>query len=246
MMMAIAVTLVSCTVMAQHSDPEKEAFMQREQAYIRMLQDDLRMPDFAAKVIEDVKKVYPDAGAALKVLELQGLLSQGKFDEVKKIILSQRNQDAPETWAMWLAMADAYYAFGRNDESFGLYNSFFKKFPQPTPELESFYIDAAYKYPQMLLQARLDKMALEAYKRLLGVKKLPGEVIRQVQADAAELTVRLAEAETNKKTKEEMLKDAEKLADHLLWDQAMCFSKGIVITAYILLLKGNAARAQKR
>lgn len=244
MMMAIAVTLVSCTVMAQHSDPEKEAFMQREQAYIRMLQDDLRMPDFAAKVIEDVKKVYPDAGAALKVLELQGLLSQGKFDEVKKIILSQRNQDAPETWAMWLAMADAYYAFGRNDESFGLYNSFFKKFPQPTPELESFYIDAAYKYPQMLLQARLDKMALEAYKRLLGVKKLPGEVIRQVQADAAELTVRLAEAETNKKTKEEMLKDAEKLADQLLWDQDMWFGKGIVIKAHIQVLKGNAARAQ--
>lgn len=241
--LVVAMVLVG-TVTAQQSDPEKAAILQREQLYIQMLQEDLQMPDFAALVIADLKRAYPDAAAMLKVLELRGLLSQGKFDEVKVVISRQPDPDGVEAWAMKLAMADAYYAFGRNDEAFGLYEGFFKKFPQPTPELESFYIEAAYKYPQMLLNARLEKNALVAYKRLLAVKKLPHEALRQVQADAAELTVKIAEAETNKKAKETLLTEADKMADQLLWDQDMWFGKGIVIKAHVQVMRGNTSKAQ--
>ena len=234
---------VVCPVAAQQGNPEKDAFVRQEHEYIKRLQTDLRMPDFAAMVIKDLKRRYPDAAAALKVLELRGLLSQGKFDEVKGVIASQPDPQGPEAWAMRLAMADSFYAFGRNDEAFSLYEAFFKKFPKPTPEVESFYIDTAYKYPQMLLQARLDKNALVAYKRLLAVNP-PKEVRRQVQADAAELTIKVAEAETNKKARSALLAEAKKMADQLLWDQDMWFGKGIVFKAHIHVLQGNASKAQ--
>ncbi len=235
--------LLVCSAAAQGADPEKDAFLAQEQEYVRQLQDVLRMPDFAARVIEDLKKRYPDAVVALKVLELRGLLSQGKFEDVRGIIARQPNPDGPEAWAMKLAMADSLYAFGRTDEAFGFYEAFFKKYPQPPPELETFYIEAAYKYPQMLLATRMDKLALTAYKRLLAVK-LPRDVVRQVQADAAELTVKLAEAEADKKARDVLLADAEKLANQLLWDQDMWFGKGIVIKAHIFMLKGDTSKAQ--
>lgn len=234
---------IVCPVSAQQGNPEKDAYIRQEQEYIKRLQVDLRMPDFAAMVIEDLKRRYPDAAASLKVLELSGLLSQGKFDEVKGIIARQPDPQGTEAWAMRLAMADSFYAFGRNDEAFGLYDAFFKKFTKLTPELESFYIDAAYKYPQMLLQARLEKNALAAYKRLLAINP-PKEVLRQVQADAAELTIKVAEAESDKKVRDALLAEAEKMADQLLWDQDMWFGKGIVFKAHIQVLQGNASKAQ--
>jgi len=224
-------------------DPERQAILSREQEYIRQLQDVLRMPDFASLVIEDLKKRYPDAAAALKVLELRGLLSQGKFEEVRGIIARQPNLDGPDAWAMKLAMADSLYAFGRADESFALYEGFFVKFPQPTPQMESFYVEAAYKYPQMLLATRMEKRALAAYKRLLGVK-LPRDAMRQVQADAAELAVKVAESETDAAAKTALLDEADKMANQLLWDQDMWFGKGIVIKAHILVLRGQASKAQ--
>ncbi len=228
---------------AQTADPAKEAFIAQETQYIRQLQDDLRMPDFAARVIEDLKKRYPDAAIALRVLELRGMLVQGAFEKVRDLIARHPNPDGAEAWVMKLALADGFYAFGRREEAFGLYEGFFKKFPQPTPEMESFYIDAAYKYPQMLLAARLEKRALDAYRRLLLVK-LPNEVLRQVQADTAELCVKVAEGETVKSVRAALLAEADKLAGLLLWDQDMWFGKAIVIKAHSLVLKGETSRAQ--
>jgi len=228
---------------AQTGAPTKEAFIAQETQYIRHLQDDLRMPDFAARVIENLKKRYPDAAITLKVLEVRGMLSQGEFEKVRDLITRHPNPDGAEAWVMKLALADGFYAFARSDDEFGLYEGFFKKFPQPTPEVESFYIDAAYKYPQMLLAARQEKRALDAYRRLLQVK-LPGEALRQVQADTAELCVKVAEDETVKTTKVALLAEADKLAGLLLWEQDMWFGKAIVIRAHALVLKGQTARAQ--
>ncbi len=235
--------LLVVSAAAQTGDPVKEAFIAQETQFIKQLQDDLRMPDFAARVIEDLKKRYPDAAIALKILELRGMLSQGEFEKVRALITRHPNPDGAEAWVMKLALADGFYAFGRSEEAFGLYEGFFKKFPQPTPEMESFYLEAAYKFPQMLLAARLEKRALDAYRRLLLVK-LPNEALRQVQADTAELCVKLAEAETVKGTKDALLAEADKLAGLLLWDQDMWFGKAIVIKAHSLVLKGNTSRAQ--
>jgi TolA-binding protein len=237
--------LLAFSASAQTGDPakEKEAFIAQETQYIRQLQDDLRMPDFAAKVIEDLKKRYPDAAITLKILELRGMLSQGEFEKVRDLIARHPTPDGAEAWVMKLALADGFYAFGRSEEAFGLYDGFFKRFPQPTPEVESFYLDSAYKYPQMLLAVRQEKRALDAYRRLLQVK-LPGEALRQVQSDTAELCVKVAEAETVKAAKVALLAEADKLASQLLWDQDMWFGKAIVTRAHSLVLRGETAKAQ--
>ncbi|MBM4164202.1 MAG: hypothetical protein FJ222_07155 [Lentisphaerae bacterium] len=235
--------LLALRASAQTGDPAKEAFIAEETQYIRQLQDDLRMPDFAARVIEDLKKRYPDAAITLRVLELRGMLAQGAFEKVRDLIARHPNPDGAEAWVMKLALADGYYAYGSSQEAFALYNGFFKLFPQPTPEMESFYIEAAYKFPQMLLATRLEKQALDAYRRLLKVK-LPAPALRQVQADTAELCVKVAEGETVKSARDALLAEADKLASQLLWDQDMWFGKAIVIKAHSLVLKGETSRAQ--
>jgi TolA-binding protein len=235
--------LLASAASAQTNDPAKEAFIAQETQYIRQLQDDLRMPDFAAKVIQDLKGRYPAAAVTLKALEVRGMLSQGEFEKVRDLIARDAAPDGAEAWGMKLALADGYYAFGRNDEAFGLYDGFFKTFPKPTPEVEAFYIDAAYKYPQMLLAARQEKRALDAYRRLLTVK-LPDEALRQVQADTAELCVKVAEGETVKGAQAALLAEADKLAGLLLWEQDMWFGKAIIIKAHSLVLKGETPRAQ--
>jgi TolA-binding protein len=225
-------------------DP-KDALLRQEMEYVRRLQRDLRMPDFADQVIQQLKRKFPDAGARLKVLEVEGLLAQGSFDKVKAQIAALPDPNGAEAWAMKLAMADSLYAFSKQSEAFALYDAFFKQFATPPPALESFYAEAAYKYPQMLLLIRQDEKALEAYRRLLKLA-LPPQTVRQVQAEAAELIIRIGDDSKKKESLAPLLVEANKYVDGLLWDSTdIWFGKAIVLKAHIKLLQGNVGDAQK-
>jgi TolA-binding protein len=224
-------------------DP-KDALLRQEMEYIRQLQQVLRMPDFADQVIQELKRKYPDAGARLKVLEVQGLLSQGAFDKVKAQIAALPDPNGAEAWAMKLAMADGLFAHNKPADAFGLYEAFFKQFATPPPELESFYHEAAYKYPQMLLLVRQEVKAIDAYRRLLGLK-LPPHMVRQVKAEAAELIIKVADG-LSKAEQGKLLPEADKYVDGLLWDSSdIWFGKAIVLKSHIKLLQGKVGDAQK-
>lgn len=226
-------------------DP-KDALLRQEMEYVRQLQRVLRMPDFADQVIQGLKRKFPDAGARLKVLEVEGLLAQGAFDKVKAQIATLPDPNGAEAWAMKLAMADSLFAFSKQAEAFGLYEAFFKQFATPPPELESFYQEAAYKYPQMLLLTRQEAKAVEAYRRLLGLK-LPAHMVRQVKAEMAELIIRLVDdSTTNKNALTSLLPEADKYVDSLLWDSSdIWFGKAIVLKSHIKLLQGKVGEAQQ-
>ena len=218
-----------------------------ELKYIDELQK-LRMPDIADEVIAEAKKrfpaaQFPDAGPQLKVREIQGLLWQGKFDEVKKVVDAMPDKNSAEYWALTLAMADAYYAFGKYGDADKLYLEFFKKVEKPAPALVSFYRDSAYKYAQMLLYLGKDREALEAYRRLFKVP-LEEEVARQVNADMAELMLKLAPDIKKAEDKAAFLKETEGIVDKLLWKQDIWFGKAIVMKAHIFLLRGDVKGAQ--
>jgi len=220
-----------------------EGALSQEIKYIEMLQQ-LRMPDIADEVIAEAKKLYPEAAAQFKVSEMQGLLSQGKFEDVKKAVDAVTDKNSAEYWALTLAMADAYYAYQRYAEADKLYLEFFKKVDKPSPALISFYRDSAYKYAQMLLYLGKDQEALDAYRRLFKVP-LEEEVERQIHADMAELMLKLAPDLKKKEDKAALLKEAEGIIDKLLWKQDIWFGKAIVMKAHIFLLRGDVKGAQE-
>ena len=216
--------------------------LREEFKYIDLLQQ-LRMPDIAEEVIAEAKKRFPEAAPQLKVREIQGLLWQGKFEDVKKVVDAMPDKNSAEFWALTLAMADAYYAFGKYADADKLYLEFFKKVDKPSPALVSFYRDSAYKYAQMLLYLGKDHQALDAYRRLFKVP-LEEEVARQVHADMAELMLKLAPDIQKKEDKTALLKEAETTIDKLLWKQDVWFGKAIVMKAHIFLLRGDVKGAQ--
>ncbi|MDX9793696.1 MAG: hypothetical protein RBU24_09340, partial [Kiritimatiellia bacterium] len=157
LMLLLSVVAPLCAAFAQNA--VEDAALREELRYIELLQQ-MRMPDIADEVIAETKKRFPEAGALLKVSETKGLLSQGRFDEVQKAIDAIPDKNGVEFWALTLAKADAYYAFGKYADADKLYLTFFKKIEKPTGALVTFYRDSAYKYVQMLLYLGKDREAL--------------------------------------------------------------------------------------
>ena len=220
-------------------DPE----LRTEMAYIKMLQQ-MQMPDIAERVIDEAKKRWPEAAAQFKVQEIQGLLWQGKFDEVQKIIDAIPDKNGAEYWALKLAKADALYAFQKYGDADKLYLEFFNKVKKPTPALKNFYRDSAYKYAQMLLYLGKESEALEAYKRLVANVEMEEDRLRNVHAEMAELMLKLAPEIKDKAKQSAMLKDAEKLVDNLLWRQDVWFGKAIVMKAHLQMVRNDIKGAQ--
>lgn len=241
LVLLLGVSLPFACAVAQGDPAEQE--LRGEFKYIDLLQQ-MRMPDIAEEVIAEAKKRFPEAAAQFKVREVQGLLWQGKFDDVKKVVDAMPDKTGAEYWAMTLAMADAYYAFGKYGDADKLYLDFFKKVDKPSPALVSFFRDSAYKYAQMLLYLGKEREGLEAYKRLLKIP-LEEDVERNVRADMAELMLKIAPALSKKEEKAAMLKEAEEFVDRLLWKQDVWFGKAIVMKAHIYLLREDVKGAQE-
>lgn len=241
---AVAVPLAWAQEAASPENDPKKVAIKQELEYIRLLQTSLRLPDFADLVIQDLKKNYPEASVQVLVAELEGMLSQGKFNEVKAIIDARSDKDSAETWGLRLALGDGYFAFGKYADARAVYESFFKRFEKPPPELASFYRDSAYKYVQMMLLLKQDTAALEGYRRMLK-QKLEPSVERQVRAESAELMVRIADTTAKPEEKKALLAEAEKAVDTLFWSQDIWFGKAVVLKAHVKLMEGKIEDAQK-
>lgn len=212
--------------------------------YVEGLQGKLFLPDIADEVLSELEGRFPEARAHVARLKLKGDLTRGLFDKVVGVIKSQPDQDSIETWSMKLALADAYYAYGKYAEAKGIYAGFFKAFGKNTPEaLRQFYTESAYKYAQMLLYLKELKGALEAYK-LVVAGELERHVKRQCEAEMADICLRLA-GEVGASERESLYRQVEELADKLLWVQDIWFGKAIVLKAHVAMLRGKPAVAKK-
>ena len=223
-------------------DP-KQVTINQELEYIRQL-NLLRMPDFAEQVIQDFKRNYPEAIVQVRVVELEGMLSQGKFAEVKALVDARPDANSVETWGMKLALGDGYFAFDKYGEAKAIYDAFFKQYETPPPELATFYWKSAYKYAQMMLRLKQDRAALESYRRMLK-QKIDPNVERQVRAEMAELMVRIADDSKDAKEKASLLKESDKVVDALLWQQDIWFGKAVVLKAHVKLIDGKVEEAQQ-
>lgn len=218
--------------------------LKAELDYIQAL-NTARMPDYAELVLNQLEAKYPEAKAHLKAGRLELILQSGRFDDAKALIAKERNQEAPEAWAMKLTLADYYYVYGRYNEALGIYKGLFEKYKaKPPVEIASFYKESFYKYAQMLLFLGLEKEALVAYKDMLGLD-MELEMKRQVQFEAAQLKVRLAEKMPPGKERDAFLDLAKRRTEDILWVQDLWFGRGIVLLAHIEVLKGDVEGANK-
>jgi tetratricopeptide (TPR) repeat protein len=202
-------------------------------------------PDYADLVLRDIQAKYPAAKAKLKVKMLEQVLQLGKFDEAQAIIDKETNQDAPETWAMKLTMADYLFARGRYDEAFGTYNALFKKYGSAPPEaIVEFYVNSYYKFAQMLKFQKKEKEAADALEKLLAVTGLPGDMKRPVLFDHAQTLVKLA-SEAGKGGAGGYITRANKSIEGLLWTQDVWFGRAVALMAHIKVIEGKVEEAQK-
>jgi len=243
-LLILAAPLARAQDAAQPENDPKQAIIKQELEYIRQLQTSLFMPDFADLVIQDLKRNYPEAAVQVRVAEVEGMLSQGKFAEVKAIVDARPDANSVETWGMRLALGDGYFAFDKYAEAKAIYDAFFKLYEKPPPELATFYWKSAYKYAQMMLRLKQDRVALDAYRRMLK-QKLEVPVERQARAEMAELMVRIADETKTPAEKTALLNEADKVVDALLWQQDIWFGKAIVLKAHVKLLGGKVEEAQK-
>jgi tetratricopeptide (TPR) repeat protein len=197
-------------------------------------------PDYAEMVLKRI----PGGGAMRKVIELRSLLAIGKFDRVQQLIAAEPNPDSVETWAMKTALADGYYSWGKYKEARGVYDEFFKKYPENPPEaLNTFYRDGAYKYAQMLILMGDEKAALQAYNRVLKCK-IERPVRRQMLGETMEIMLKLAD-NAPKAEQDAYLTQVDAIINELLWIQDLWFGKAIVAQAHVKMLRGDIDGAMK-
>ena len=214
--------------------------------YIKELVE-ANLPDIAADVIAAAKKRWPDLGPKLKVMELQGELRLGHFDAVQKVVDEIKDKKSGEYWALRLAMADAYYARDNMPECRKIYKEFFAAVKDPPPGLKQFYVEAGYKWSQMLIMQKKFEEAIPVYRGILK-QKIEENAWCTIATDDAELLIRLATAPDAAPAKRDAyLKEADGIADKLLWKNEMpqVFGRAISLKAHIHMLRGNIDKAQE-
>ncbi len=217
--------------------------VQLEIRYAEALQK-MGLPDYAEFVVNRLAAEHPEAKPYVKVLKLQSLVSVGRFDEVRELIGREPDPESQETWAMKLALADGYYAWGRYPEAQGIYESLFKKYPNGPPEsLNQFYVNSAYKYAQMLILMGNREAAISAYEHLRKAR-MEQHIERQVAGEMAEQLLKVAEDKAPRE-RGPLLEKARKLAEELLWVQDLWFGKAIVILAHLKVLEGDVPGAME-
>ena len=221
---------------------EQEA-MDAECAFIMALID-ANMPDLATPVIAKAREKWPVLSARLEVLEQQGHLRLGHFDEVNAV-LAKKRKGSPEYWALTIAMANAYYARQKLPECRKLYGEFFKGVPVPTKELMSFYQEAAYTWIQILRSEKKFDQSIAVYDGLLKLP-LKDDVWAVFATEETELCIQLAAETKDPKKRAAYLKKASMRADRMLWmsDLLLVYGRAVSLKAHVEMAQGNIARAQ--
>ncbi len=199
------------------------------------------MPDLAMIVLGRIKD--PAAQMKIKVIELESMIYMGKWDEVKAKISAIPDQGGQEAWAMKLALADGYYAWGKYAEAQKIYDEFLSKYPGgPPAAIKEFFLNSAYKYAQMLILMGDKGAAIKAYDKVL-VAKPPRAIERQIKAEQAELIV--TQIEDGVAGASAMRPKLDKIISDLFWIQDLWFAKAVVLRAHTQIMDGEIDKAMQ-
>ncbi len=203
----------------------------------------LGFSDFAERVIETLLARHPEARPQTAAVRIEMLSVRGRFDESRAIIAAMP-PDTAETISMQLALGNAFYAWNRITEAREIYDAFFARFPQgPSPELSTFYKEAAYRYAQMLINSGQEQDALRAYGYIL-LTEPEREIKRRIQTEMAELAVRLG-TRSEGSVRDRFFAQARQLCSDIQWGgRDLWFGRTVVILTQIEVANGNHEKAR--
>ena len=233
---------------AQDAAEREDREFLSEYKYMERLQSpEFLMPDLAALVLERMRARYtsPRHTAMMEAGRINGLVSQGKFEDALAIINSQAEPQSLGTWRMRLAMAEGLFSYNRYDEFLKLYQEFFKVFPKAPDGEAEYYLDVCYRFTQYLIRLkRFNTESLAAFRHLMA-QPMPDLVARNIRAEMITQMLRVAEDTEDAKAREAILAEADKENDKQFWIPDARFGQAVVAKAHILKLRGRAAEAQK-
>ena len=219
------------------AEDKLDATLETELKYAEALTR-LGLPDYAKTVLSRLNAA--ELGPRMEVIQVQGLIAMGKFEDVRKAIAAKPDQNGQGVWAMKLALADGYYAWGKYKEARVLYDAFFKAFPNDPPEaLNKFYRDSAYKYSQMLLLMNDGPAAVQAFRYVLKAK-LKKHVKRQILSEMSEEMVKLGER-AEPADRKKIFTEVEKNLDEVMYGAAndLWFGKAMAMQAHMRVMEGD-------
>jgi tetratricopeptide (TPR) repeat protein len=236
---AVADKKQDAAVVEKKIDPR----LAEEIRYAKLLQN-AGMADYAKTILDRIKD--PEVALMVKVLELQTDLSMGRFDAVKAKIAALPDQNSQEAWAMKLSLADAYYAWGKYVEAQKIYDGFFAAYSAGPPEaLKSFYMEAAYKYAQMMILVNNRRAALQGYQKML-LAKPERHIERQALAEMAEIMLTMIDDKQVSADEAVTFRaEIDKIIKKLAWIRDLWMAKTIVMRAHLLMLDGKIEQAMK-
>ena len=231
----------------ESAEPERNVELEFEIAYVTALVDS-GYPDFAEPVIKATVAKWPESEVQFFAIDVERLLTLGKFDEAEKLIASLPDRKSAKYWAARLKLANFLFSRKKKDECTKIYEEFFKTFPNPPKELMPFYLNASYEWGQIQIMDGNYLGAAKTYEELLKRGKALTEAHRcMISCDACEQYIRLATAEKNLKTRNDYLLKADKLTDYPLdhTDQALYFCRALAMKAHSSVMRGNVSEAQE-
>ena len=233
---------------AEAEAPAENVELENEIKYITALVD-AGYPDFAAPVIEAVRKKWPESEARLFAIDVRSLLSLGKFEEAEKKIASLPDRKSAKYWAARLEMAQNLFVRGQKPECMKIYEEFFKVFAKPPKEIRKFYLDASYTYGQLLALDKKYEQAAERYAVLFSQLPKGSDEWCTIGCETVDLYLRLAEDDKDPKkgkARAASLKAADKIVDQLLWMQGkpLIFGRAVAMKAHIAQMQGQLEKAE--
>lgn len=236
---AAAVLLMPAMTLA---DAASDAALNQEIKYIDALSTQGYV-DFTEEVIKAAKKKWPEAKGVLETATVRAELAAGKQDAVLAKINARPDKDSLDTWLQKLELAASYFQYSKFNEADKLYKEFFEKFTKVPDAVKQAYVNAAYYYIAMLDKIDRGADTLKIYK--LAMEQAPNENM-QKDLRAQYLRALLTQAEKSTgKDRDDKIKQAEDIANKMVWVQDSFFGDAINGLAYTKMLKGDVKGAQE-
>ena len=244
-MLALPLGAVAATMLfpaAARADAASDAALEMELQYIDALSKSGYV-DFAPEVIAAAQRKWPDAKGVLEAASFRAQLEGGKQEEVAKKIAARPDQNSLDTWLLKLELAKSYYRYGKYSDADKLYADFFKRFPKVQQAAKKTFVEAAYIYIDLLGKLGRAKDALPYYK--MAMDQAPNEDFRyNVRAEYLDALLARAE-ESEGAERENLVKEAEGLANQMVWRQDNYFGDAINGLAHVKMLRGDTKGAQE-
>ncbi|MBM4155672.1 MAG: tetratricopeptide repeat protein [Lentisphaerae bacterium] len=226
--------------------PAQQADLDREFEFASKLVE-IGFADYAERLVDEIVRLNPDQKDRSKVLQVEILSSRRKFDDAEAVLKTMPAGN-PKTQAARLALANGMYRGREVERATKQYQDFFKEYKTvPTdPDLKRFYMDAAYRFGQMLEKAGDPLGAVAAYENILKAKPEAG-VARRIKTDLCLLLVNAGKAAKGEEQKK-LFERAWKLCEEIQWGNEgidIAFCQSIVTMANIDILRGKPENAAK-